>query len=201
MELWMWSCTHSSQESIVPTTNIFSTRGRWDFIFVFVCSFWSRECCSPKRNKRGPKTSVLHEKSIAKAWNTLPYYWEGRLVWEARRLRRNFLANTIIVRIDQWIRKILFRWDMISQMTKWFLKLFELYIKFEAKKALTVHMLIDFLEGMNPSLEYKTDKLIILVDVSYNSKGNGAGIILENEERLIVEVSLGLSFTMTNNQA
>lgn len=86
-------------------------------------------------------------------------------------------------------------------MTKWFLKLFELYIKFEAKKALTVHMLIDFVAGMNPSPEYKTDKLIILVDVSYNSKGNGAGIILENEERLIVEVSLGLSFTMTNNQA
>jgi hypothetical protein len=77
----------------------------------------------------------------------------------------------------------------------------EFYIKFEAKKALTVHMLIDFVAEMNTSPEEKTTKLVILVDGLYNYKGNGVWIILEKEERLIVEVSLGLSFTMANNQA
>jgi len=62
-------------------------------------------------------------------------------------------------------------------------------------------MLIDFVAKMNISPEEKTTKLVILVDGLYNYKGNGVGIILENKERLIVEVSLGLSFTMTNNQA
>jgi len=39
------------------------------------------------------------------------------------------------------------------------------------------------------------------VDGSSNSKGSGAGVIIENNEGIAVEVSLGLSFLVTNNTA
>ena len=41
---------------------------------------------------------------------------------------------------------------------------------------------------------------IVFVDGAYNSTGSEAGIILENEEGILVEVSLTLSFPTSNNQ-
>lgn len=42
---------------------------------------------------------------------------------------------------------------------------------------------------------------IIYVDGSSNSKGSGAGVIVDNSNKIVIELSLGLSFTMTNNTA
>jgi len=39
------------------------------------------------------------------------------------------------------------------------------------------------------------------VDGSSNSKGRGAGKIIENDDGIVIELSIGLSFTMTNNTA
>ena len=44
-------------------------------------------------------------------------------------------------------------------------------------------------------------KWTIFVDGASSSAGSGAGIILENEEGILVEVSLALSFPTSNNQA
>src|SRR3954465_3146706 len=44
------------------------------------------------------------------------------------------------------------------------------------------------------------DKWTIYVDGASSSSGSGAGIILENDEGLIIEVSLVLSFNTSNNQ-
>jgi hypothetical protein len=41
----------------------------------------------------------------------------------------------------------------------------------------------------------------IFVDGSSNSKGSGAGIIIKNDDGIVIELSLGLSFAMTNNTA
>jgi ribonuclease HI len=41
----------------------------------------------------------------------------------------------------------------------------------------------------------------IFVDGSSNSKWSSAGIIIENDEGIIIELSLRLSFTMTSNTA
>jgi len=51
-----------------------------------------------------------------------------------------------------------------------------------------------------PTGEYKGE-WTVFVDGSSNSKGSGAGIIVENGEGTIVEISLGLSFPVTNNTA
>ena len=44
-------------------------------------------------------------------------------------------------------------------------------------------------------------KWTIFVDGASNSTGSGAGIILKNEEGILIEVSLALSFPTSNNQA
>jgi len=41
----------------------------------------------------------------------------------------------------------------------------------------------------------------VFVDGSSNSKGSDAGIIVENGEGMVIEISLGLSFPVTNNTA
>ncbi|MCI84643.1 gag-pol polyprotein, partial [Trifolium medium] len=55
-------------------------------------------------------------------------------------------------------------------------------------------------EMITPSTLEK-DKWTIFVDGSSNPQGSGAGIILENCEGVLIEVSLGLAFPTTNNQA
>ncbi|MCI92622.1 gag-pol polyprotein, partial [Trifolium medium] len=45
------------------------------------------------------------------------------------------------------------------------------------------------------------NKWTIFVDGSSNPQGSGAGIILENGEGVLIEVSLELAFHTTNNQA
>ncbi|MCI71307.1 putative gag polyprotein, partial [Trifolium medium] len=52
----------------------------------------------------------------------------------------------------------------------------------------------------NPSTPEK-NKWTIFVDGSSNPRGSGAGIILENDEEVLIEVSLGFAFPTTNNQA
>lgn len=39
------------------------------------------------------------------------------------------------------------------------------------------------------------------MDGSFSSKGSGTGLILENSEGLMVEISLTFSFSTSNNQA
>jgi len=49
--------------------------------------------------------------------------------------------------------------------------------------------------------EQNKEQWIVFVDGFSNSKGSGAGIIIENGEGMVVEISLGLSFPVTNNTA
>jgi len=50
-----------------------------------------------------------------------------------------------------------------------------------------------------PAKEKEEGVCTIFVDGSSNSKGSGAGVFVENDEGIMIELSLGLSFTMTNN--
>ncbi|MCI27217.1 hypothetical protein A2U01_0048415 [Trifolium medium] len=69
---------------------------------------------------------------------------------------------------------------MAGRMFKWSLELSEFDIRYESRKAL---------------------KWIIFVDGASSSTGAGAGIILENENGILIKVSLALSFKISNNQA
>jgi ribonuclease HI len=90
---------------------------------------------------------------------------------------------------------------MAGRMLKWSLELSEFDISYESRKALKAQVLADFIAEMTPTATESKNKWTIFVDGSSNSKGSGAGIILENEDETLIEVSLELSFQTTNNQA
>jgi len=101
--------------------------------------------------------------------------------------------------MDQPIRQILGRLDLAGRMMKWSLELSEFDIHYESRKALKAQVFADFLAKMTFPMEDNTEEWTVFVDGSSNSKGSGAGIIIENNKGTVVEISLGLSFPVTNN--
>ena len=114
-------------------------------------------------------------------------------------MRQYFLAHIVIVRTYQPIRQILGRLDVVGWMMKWSLELSEFDIHYESKKALKAQVFADFLAEMTFPAEENSEEWTIFIDGSSNSKGSGARIIIENSEGIIVEITLGLSFLVTNN--
>ncbi|GAU30744.1 hypothetical protein TSUD_145410 [Trifolium subterraneum] len=146
----------------------------------------------PSKALQGPELRYQRIEKVALA-----------LVTAARKLRYYFLAHTVVVRTDQPIKSLLVRPDMAGRMLKWSLELSEFDIRYESRKALKVQVLGDFVAEMTcpPSSTGGANKWTIFVDGASNATGAGAGIILENEEGILIEVSLALSFPTSNNQA
>ncbi|GAU46452.1 hypothetical protein TSUD_402190 [Trifolium subterraneum] len=98
---------------------------------------------------------------------------------------------------------LLVRPDMAGRMLKWSLELSEFDIRYESRKTLKAQVLTDFVAEMtcSPSSTDGANKWTIFVDGASNATGAGAGIILENEEGILIEVLLALSFSTSNNQA
>ncbi|MCI33468.1 maturase K, partial [Trifolium medium] len=120
------------------------------------------------------------------------------LVYAARRLRYYFLAHMIVVRTDQPIKSLLGRPNMAGRMLKWSLELSEFDILYESRKALKAQVLADFVAEMTApaSSNDGADKWTIFVDGASDPTGAGAGIILKNENGILIEVSLALSFKL-----
>ena len=119
----------------------------------------------------------------------------------ARKLRRYFLAHSIVVRTNQPLKNVLFRPDLAGRMTKWSIELSELDITFEVRKALKAQTFADFLEEFTPPTAEPCSKWTLFTDGSSNIRGGGVGAILESAEGLTVELSLRFRFSETNNQA
>lgn len=85
-------------------------------------------------------------------------------------------------------------------MIKWAVESSEFGINYEPMTTLKSQILIDFMAELTPPTRaqpHTTWKLH--VDGLSNSKGSGAGLILENDDRLVVEVSLTFSFATSPN--
>ncbi|GAU43325.1 hypothetical protein TSUD_390240 [Trifolium subterraneum] len=141
------------------------------------------------RALQGPELQYLQIEKIALA-----------VIMAARKLRYYFLAHSIVIRTDQPVKQLLARPDMVGRMLKWSLELAEFDISFESRKTLKAQVLVDFVAEMTTSTTSEKNKWTIFVDGSSNSQGSGADIILENGDGVLIEVSLELSFPMTNNQ-
>ncbi|XP_058761740.1 uncharacterized protein LOC131635150 [Vicia villosa] len=125
------------------------------------------------------------------------------LITAARRLRHYFLAHTIVVRIEQPVKQLLARPDMAGRMLRWSLELTEFDIKYEGRKALKAQVLADFVAEMAfpETTNNNARRWTLYVDGASSLTSSGAGIILENGEGTLIEVSLSLSFPTSNNQA
>lgn len=67
-----------------------------------------------------------------------------------KKLRRYFLAHSIVVQTDQPLKHVLFSPDLAGRMTKWSIELSELDITFDARKVVKSQMFADFLEEFTP---------------------------------------------------
>ncbi|XP_058725992.1 uncharacterized protein LOC131597305 [Vicia villosa] len=125
------------------------------------------------------------------------------LITAARRLRHYFLAHTIVVRTEQPVKQLLARPDMAGRMLCWSLELTEFDIKYKGRKALKAQVLADFVAEMafSETTNNNARRWTLYVEGASSSTGSGAGIILENGEGTLIEVSLSLSFPTSNNQA
>ena len=91
---------------------------------------------------------------------------------------------------------------MAGRMLKWSWDLAEFDIQYESRKALKAQALADFVAEMtSPGDPEGSCRWKIFIDGASNMIRSSAGIILENEERTLVKVSLALSFPTYNNQA
>ena len=92
---------------------------------------------------------------------------------------------------------------MAGKMLKWSLELSEFDIQHESMNPLKAQALADFVAEItaHDSPIGKKYKWTISVDEASSSTGSGAGILLENEEGVMIEHSLTLYFPTSNNQA
>nr|KYP66897.1 Transposon Ty3-I Gag-Pol polyprotein [Cajanus cajan] len=122
------------------------------------------------------------------------------LVTSARRLRPYFQSHQIVLKTDYPIKKILRKPDLAGRMTAWSIELSEYGIKYESQGALKAQCLTDFIAELTPSGFSEDPSWILHVDGSSNTKGSGAGIILEGPNDMMLELAIKFDFRATNNQ-
>nr|KYP64516.1 Transposon Ty3-G Gag-Pol polyprotein [Cajanus cajan] len=122
------------------------------------------------------------------------------LITSARRLRPYFQSHQIVVKTNYPIKQILRKPDLASQMTAWSVELSEYGIKYESRGALKAQCLADFIAELTPSVSLEDPSWTLHVDGSSNTKGSGAGIILEGSNDIMLELAIKFDFRATNNQ-
>ena len=126
------------------------------------------------------------------------------LVLTARRMRPYFQNHEVVVRTDYPIARILSKPDLAGRMITWSIELSEFAIRYEPKGAIKAQVLADFIAEMRqePSEpEVAQPAWTVYVNGSSNSKGAGAGVVLEGPGGLLIEQSLRFGFNTSNNQA
>nr|KYP38150.1 Uncharacterized protein Mb2253c family [Cajanus cajan] len=86
-------------------------------------------------------------------------------------------------------------------MIAWLVELSEFGIQYKSRGTLKAQCLADFVAELTPTSAEEPQVWTLHVDGSSNSKGGGAGIILEGPNQVTLEQSLKFSFKATNNQA
>jgi hypothetical protein len=87
-------------------------------------------------------------------------------------------------------------------MTKWSIELSQFEISFETREALKAHVFTYFNATLTPTTKKPYTKgTVAFTDGSSNNMGSNVSLILKNDERLVVKVSLWFLYSTTNNQA
>ncbi|XP_020209359.1 uncharacterized protein LOC109794316 [Cajanus cajan] len=123
------------------------------------------------------------------------------LVTAARRLRPYFQSHQVVVKTDYPIKQILRKLELAGRMIAWSIELSEFGIQYESCGPLKTQCLADFVSELTPATTEESQAWTLHVDGSSNSKGGGAGIILEGPNQVTLEQSLKFGFKLTNNQA
>jgi len=106
------------------------------------------------------------------------------LVHAVRRLRPYFQNHNIIIKTDYLIHKILQKPDLVGRMSSWAVELSEFNIRYELHGPIKAQCLLDFVNDLQQTLI--EDQWTLHVDGSSNLKGDGAGIVLEGPNDILI---------------
>ncbi|XP_072076598.1 uncharacterized protein [Arachis hypogaea] len=119
-----------------------------------------------------------------------------------RRLRHYFQSHTIVVRTEQSLRQILTKPELAGRLIKWSIELSEYDIQYQSRRAIKSQALADFIAELTTEEQDPEDNIWTLyIDGASNSKGSGAGILLEDKHGTQFEQSLQFTFHASNKQA
>jgi len=90
--------------------------------------------------------------------------------------------------------------DLAGRLSSWSVELSEFSIKYEPHGPIKAQCLVDFTNDLQPQ-EPTYEWWIMHVDESSNTRGAGAGIVLEGPRGILIEQSLYFTFKTSNNQA
>lgn len=123
------------------------------------------------------------------------------LIITACRLRPYFQSYQMIVKIDQPIRQVLRKPDLVGRMVSWSIELSEFGIVYEPRRPIKAQALSDFIVELAPLLEPTVWEWTLSIGGASNIKGSGAGVILEGPDGMMLDQSLHFGFKASNNQS
>ncbi|XP_064966968.1 uncharacterized protein LOC135613882 [Musa acuminata AAA Group] len=127
------------------------------------------------------------------------------LVLSAQKLRPYFHAHPVEVITDQPLRQILSKFDVAGRLLKWAVELGEHDVQYAPRTAIKAQSMADFIAELtqieDEGLEQPPEAWVLHVDGSANSKGIGAGLVLQAPDGRSFERSLRFEFQATNNEA
>ena len=124
------------------------------------------------------------------------------LIVASRKLRPYFQAHTILVMMDQPLRKAMDRLDAIGRMVQWVVELSQFDVDYRPRTTIKAQALVDFVaEFTMVDQDPESDYWTVYTDGSSASGMGGVGVILLSLEKYILKYKVQLQFLATNNKA
>ena len=142
------------------------------------------------------------------------------IVLGTRKLPHYFQAHTVVILTQLPLKAILRSADYTGRITKWGTILGAFDIKYMPRTSVKGQVLTDLVaEFTEPEVEellsvgdmdeklvgmisqYRFPTWEVYVDGASNQKGSGVGLVLMSPEKVVIEKSLRLDFSATNNEA
>ncbi|XP_072076436.1 uncharacterized protein [Arachis hypogaea] len=165
---------------------------------------WNIEFCLSNRNRKATTPDILRQQIPSECRGPIPEARKtgtgscnnGQTLWHY------FQSHTIVVRTEQPLRQILRKPELTGKLIKWSIELSEYDIQYQSRRAIKSKALADFIAELTLEEPSPTNnKWTLYIDGASNSKGSGAGILLEDEQGTALEQSLQFTFHASNNQA
>ena len=125
-------------------------------------------------------------------------------MFSGRKLYHYFQSFTVVVMTNLPICKVLQKPDVAGRMVRWAVDLLEFDAQYEPRGLIKGQVYADFMVELSSEDAHQEEanfRWVLSVDGSSNQQGNGAGVILEGPNGLLIEHVLRFAFKANNNQA
>ena len=122
----------------------------------------------------------------------------------ARKLKPYFQAHTIIVLMDQLLKKAMNSPEAVGRMALWVIELGEFDIQYRPRTAVKGQVVADFIAKYTQSEGKGAEGLgqwSIHTDGSLNQHAGGVGVVIRTPKGDKIECMIRLDFPTTNNEA